>query len=413
MCAIVADFYTEPFPDGIFHGITKPSNQDEFLKPFVDEAKNIFDNGLNIGNRNVVVKLNAIICDAPAKAMICCIKSHTGYFSCTRCIQQGDYIDTVVFPELNSPLRTDESFKLRQHPEHHIGEYKSKRTLLESLNIGMVTQIPLDCMHLIYSGVTQRLLRFFIKGPMNVRLNSCKLSEAELRNAFLQKYIPTEFARRLGKLSDFLQWKATQYRLFLLYVGIIIMQNVLPKKLYTHFTCLVVAIRILCDKHNLQLIDYAQSLLQYFVRKYSDYYGEQFLTHNVHNLIHLCDDVKRFGPIDSFSAFKFESYLYKITQHIKIGSRPLEQLVNRFKEEENTTCNYHSNQTKQFPIIYFDRDQTTIKYLEFSTYKVFLKIPNNCCLLRNGTISILQDIYLKDNILYIAVKIFQTIEPFF
>lgn len=309
--AIVANFYTEPFVIGIYHGNSKP--QDVFLKPFVDEAKFILDSGLNINGGIIRIKFNAIICDVPAKSFVCGIKSHTGYFSCIKCIQEGEFIhNKVVFLKQNSTLRTDLSFKSRQHEEYHVDKYLIKPTILETLNIGMVSDVPLDCMHLIFLGVNKTMLRFWIKGPINIRLIAVLLHKAQKLNSKLKMFIPIEFARRLRDLLDLDRWKATEHKLFALYTGIIIMKNVLSKKLYIHFTCLCVAVRIVSDKQYKHLLDYAQSLFEFFVQKFREYYGDQYLSHNVHNLIHICNDVKRFGTIDSYSAFKFENYLYTI-----------------------------------------------------------------------------------------------------
>lgn len=33
------------------------------------------------------------------------------------------------------------------------------------------------------------------------------------------------------------------------------------------------------------------------------------MVYNVHSLIHLTADVDRFGPLDAFSAFKYENFL--------------------------------------------------------------------------------------------------------
>lgn len=34
-----------------------------------------------------------------------------------------------------------------------------------------------------------------------------------------------------------------------------------------------------------------------------------FVSPNVHNLLRLCDDVRKYGPLDDFSAFKFVNYI--------------------------------------------------------------------------------------------------------
>ncbi|EZA50695.1 hypothetical protein X777_10745 [Ooceraea biroi] len=57
----------------------------------------------------------------------------------------------MTFPDLKCPLRTDASFKNKTQPEHH-----RITTILENANIGMVSQLPLDYMHLVCLGVREQ-----------------------------------------------------------------------------------------------------------------------------------------------------------------------------------------------------------------------------------------------------------------
>lgn len=134
------DCYTEPFVIGIYHGNFKPSNANQLLKQFVDEASAILKKSIEWNNKKIVIKINAFICDAPARAFIAGVKSHTGYFGCMKCIQEGDFINNrMTFPELHSPLRTDAMFQHRMQEEHH-----RENSILESLDIGMVSQMPVE-----------------------------------------------------------------------------------------------------------------------------------------------------------------------------------------------------------------------------------------------------------------------------
>ena len=123
-----------------------------------------------------------------------------------------------------------------------------------------------------------------------------------------------------------------EYRQFLLYTGPIALKHELKSSLYNHFTSLSVATRILCSAQYNQHYDYAHELLCYFVKKFSQLYGKCNLSYNVHNLIHIVNDVKKFGPLDSFSAFKFENYLYKLKNQLRVSKSPLEQIHNRILE---------------------------------------------------------------------------------
>lgn len=48
--------------------------------------------------------------DAVAKASILYIKGHSGYSSSTKCTQEGKYIKSVCFPEIDFIKRTDYDF---------------------------------------------------------------------------------------------------------------------------------------------------------------------------------------------------------------------------------------------------------------------------------------------------------------
>ncbi len=84
----------------------------------------------------------------------------------------------------------------------------------------------------------------------------------------------------------------------------------------------------------LEFNDYAKELLILFVSQCKDYYGVKFVSYNVHNFVHLADDVLNFGPLDAFSAFPFENHLQSIKKLIRKHDKPLPQIVRRIQEIE-------------------------------------------------------------------------------
>lgn len=91
------------------------------------------------------MELKKIVCDAPATAFVLSIKSHTGYFGCNKCTQKRKYVrGKMTFPKLNAMLRTNESFVLQLQQEHHNGS-----TPLSKIDVGLVSNVPLDYMHLV------------------------------------------------------------------------------------------------------------------------------------------------------------------------------------------------------------------------------------------------------------------------
>lgn len=76
----------------------------------------------------------------------------------------------------------------------------------------------------------------------------------------------------------------------------------------------------------------AKELLKYFVEHYKDFYGSDYITSNVHNLVHLTDEVQRFGPLHTFSAYPFENKLYLLKRMLRHGNKPLAQIAKRLSE---------------------------------------------------------------------------------
>jgi hypothetical protein len=59
----------------------------------------------NLIDRRVGVKISAVICDAPARAMLKCCKGHTAFNSCERCVQKGHWTNKITFELENAENR--------------------------------------------------------------------------------------------------------------------------------------------------------------------------------------------------------------------------------------------------------------------------------------------------------------------
>jgi len=105
---------------------------------------------------------------------------------------------------------------------------------------------------------------------------------------------------------------------------------------YLNFITLHAAATILSSLKHIELyLDYAKLLLRYYVETFIILYGKENASHNTHNLLHLCDDVKKFGSLQEFSAFPFENYMQSILKMIRKNDKPLEQIVCRIREQNN------------------------------------------------------------------------------
>lgn len=152
--------WRKPFTVGIYHGFKKPADAHQFMNSFINEFQNLEKNGFEINDRIIKLKVSKLLCDAPAKSFLLCIKGRTGYSSYTKCTEEGTFVNgKVVLLENNRQLRNDMSFKNKLDDKFHKGT-----SPFEKLNMGLVSQVPLDSMHLVYLGVMKRILLLLIRG---------------------------------------------------------------------------------------------------------------------------------------------------------------------------------------------------------------------------------------------------------
>jgi hypothetical protein len=57
---------------------------------------------------------------------------------------------------------------------------------------------------------------------------------------------------------------------------------------------------------------------------------------NVHSLLHLAEQVRHFGCLDTCGAFPFENYLQVLKKMVRSGRSPIVQITKHLGEIENT-----------------------------------------------------------------------------
>lgn len=238
----------------------------------------------------------------------------------------------MTFPETDAPLRTNDTFRTALDQNYHL-----KKSSLERLNIDMVQQFVLDYLHLVCLGVTKKIIHMWMSGDFAARLQSSDINSISEKLLSISLSQPSEFQRRIRGLKDIGNFKGTEFRTFVLYSGPYVLKDVLCKEKYEHFLLFHVAILICSDELLCKTYsDIAHQCLVSFVEQFAEIYGSYHLVYNVHSLIHLVDDVKRFGALDKYSAFPFESYMYKVKNVLHKHNQPLEQLCNRIAEINNS-----------------------------------------------------------------------------
>ena len=181
------------------------------------------------------------------------------------------------------------------------------------------------------------LEKLLIVKKHNARLKKPKVEILREAMRSISSDIPVEFERKLYDIDQVSKWKATHFRFFLLYIGPVVFKNVLSVNKYRHFLLLYVACRILNDNSNaVRHAKYAQDQLRLFFTLLPSEWGEDSQVLNMHNLIHVADDVRHFQvPLSEVSAFWGENYISLFKHLVKSPYKPLTQIANRLDELES------------------------------------------------------------------------------
>lgn len=188
---LVHNSLNPPFIIGIYYGNKKPSSVENYLTPFINEYRQLQDEGIVIDGIRYNVTLRCIICDSPARSYIKCTKQFNGYFGCDKCTKEGEFRDRMVFLSESASLRTDDTFRRRTNEEHHIGI-----SPFESLPIDMVKQFPLDSLHVVYLGVMKALLISWLDSRRRPRFSSKTIQKLSDSIVITTQWVPKEFNRK-------------------------------------------------------------------------------------------------------------------------------------------------------------------------------------------------------------------------
>lgn len=336
----------------------------------------------------------------------------TGYYSCTKCHVKGKSIlHRVSFLSCRDRLRRDDEFRVLKDKKHH----KGKSILTDIPGFFPVTHVPLDYMHLICLGVTRKLLHLWTSGIF--KLPAEAIAELSRRLENLKTRMPLEFQRRFRPICYLKFYKATELRTFLLYTGPVVLLGLLTDNAYDNFISLHIAIRILCSPSKcIKFNTYAKNLLLYFVETFASNYDEYLVSHNIHNVIHLPDDVLQFGNLDNFSAFPQENYMQLLKKIVQSGSLPLQQLSHRLAEralmktrstsvdQQNqvVTCSYQHTQGPRL-------NMEGKEFLQAKTSKWTLKaksLADGYCIVEKGKFLKIENIVNVNGVVKIVGKVF-------
>lgn len=415
----------KPLIIGVYQGNKKPPNNVEFFEPFINEYQAIVNSeGMLYDNKRIPIHIRAFVADAPARALILNHKGHTATNPCSKCKVTGKYIDRrMTFCEFPSELRTDVEYLNSTDKRHHHAQGESA---LKKLNFPMVTRVPFEYMHLICLGVMKKFLSAIVsKKYAHKGLKKSEVAAISSRLLVLQKYTCSEFARRPRPLTEYANYKATEFRLMLLYLGPVIFHGILDTQAYFHFLLLHTACRcILVSNTSETQLQYAEKAFQLYVQLCENIYGKSYISFNVHGLLHVVQDVRCLGNANSFSAFPYEDNMSFFRRCLRKSHQLLQQLSRRLSEEDNFGKNtyeipqikyiseHHDGPTMQG---FLNVEMSQYKEIKFQHFRLTCQNDRDgCIILKNGMICELVNIIkFGPNQIVLILKRYLSVDNFY
>lgn len=313
------------------------------MQPLALELRELYHNGLTFQPENspkVTSKFVALMgsFDAPARATMTNMNQYNGYNACLSCYAKGTHLKPgkMVFPIEQSfgKQRTSDEIKIDMKYASETGNssngIKGFSPLIALPKFDICKGVVVEAMHAVFLGVVKQHTKILLtssKAPYYIG----KPNFLNIIDSVLLSIKPSSRrSRKPRSISTWSQWKASEWRNWLDYAPICL-KNVLHEKYINHFALLSEAIHYLNnDSIHPNQLDRAEKLLKKYVKLFQAYFDMTNMSFNIHQLTHLVQTVRYWGPIWVHSAFVFESWNKKIMDYVTSFNAPVEQIATRF-----------------------------------------------------------------------------------
>ena len=295
---------------GIYHGNSKPKFNN-ILQHIVTQLNKLSNFGFEFMNQNFKVKCLQNCCDKPARSSILCLSGHRSKYPCIKCLVQQSYIQIdskshYFVPVDDAPklLRDNISFisdaimAKRGEPNFGVKDFSK---LLKISEFNPVSGSIIDQLHCV-GGIGKKILNLFIKKyPLLPSITKATIKMLKP---------PKTLVSRLRDLEDFNNFKSHEFRTFYLYYGPIILSNTeFIEKIDLEVVKAFNEVVFLSNQMQLSndISSKVDSSVNRFIELFKQSFGEHHLTINLHELVHLGDDLRFNGSGFSNSCYIFEN----------------------------------------------------------------------------------------------------------
>ncbi|MGH0120675.1 UNVERIFIED_CONTAM: hypothetical protein FKN15_035061 [Acipenser sinensis] len=329
----------------LWFGSSKPVLQ-TYLRPLIEEMELLKDRGLQWMDGDIIrtSRVFAVVsaCDAVARPMLKNSTQFNGKHGCDWCLHPGERVAkgkgfVNVYPYDDPPpskrhLQQWEDDAIEASREgRSIRGVKGLSPLLFLPYFNIITGFVPDYMHAVLLGVVRQFMTLWLDSSYHSQPWYIGTRRELLDSRLLAFKPPKEVTRTPSSLGKIKFWKASELKNWLLYYSLFVLQGVLPSLYFNHWFLLVYAIyTLLMTDIPRASVEKADLALHKFVILVDTLYGREHVSFNVHQLTHLADSVKLWGPLWCISAFTFESNNHNLMLYFNGTQCVPEQICQKF-----------------------------------------------------------------------------------
>ncbi|CAM4790246.1 unnamed protein product [Rotaria magnacalcarata] len=315
----------------------------------------------------------------PALSTMVQFVEHNAFYACMFCNTKGTYSHEghcIVYSiDKDTELRTSENFE-------KCAQLAASIAFSEILDVPLPHSVVIDAMHTVFLCHSKKLLihlQTFITKKNLLKIN-LKLRPVKFIHDIL---------RRTRSFVNVQKWKASEVRLFILYIGLPVLVEFLPEDVCGDLALYNTILRLLHDywENDKKLSDAISSLLKIYIKNLSKNINAnlcppKLLTISTHIHLHLPLQCKKFGRLDWFTNVVFESFLGFLKAFVEGSSGAGNQIAIAFisnfflpktKENKNHLCGHFCINNETFgsnilkmKIDFVDNVYIVVKHVERS-----------------------------------------------
>lgn len=451
---------------GMYAGDKDPNVQ-HLLRPFVEETNRLSSEGMQWTHNNEIVKSYVIplccIADSVARHKILGLQSFAAVFGCTFCYHESESTKVGQRYTLReaASLRTNESlsgdlcqvYERRMRPKPSDRVFRGVKTVSQLVYLSHFSFLRgpvVDYMHNILLGCTKFHLELMlqpVRKKMWIMNKDTGMDHliACIDSRINQVQSCASIIRGIRHLKDRKNWRASEYRAWLVFYSIIMMKGLLKPKYLAHWSLLSKCTYILLKKTvTMTEVDEVQTLLLTYSYFFQKYFGRENMRYNIHLLSHVAEGVRNYGPIWNHNSFIYEAknrYIRALSKNpntvaLEIAKkfliyRSLPYLCDKMVRAESTVSfceeitgnkrlkkahrtnegcillgkseHYYLSEAEQRCLAPFSRQTSCFRYKRFvfnrkryctANYCKYLKNNDSCILLSDGRFGIIREILM-------------------